>query len=166
MKNTIYFILSIILAIFLPWVLIILFMILLTDASWIFGLEIPQMLAVISFQSFGFVYNIPLLGYGFGIPLLIWILVGIFCGITAKSPIKGLVATIIGLLANILIFEILNLISPITGFGIVDPLIAPIFGGSEMLITLLLYLFWYSCILPAGMFGGLTGGVISRFRNK
>ena len=166
MKKSIYFILSIILAIFLPWILIVLFMMVLTDASWIFGLSIPQMFAVISFESIGFVYSVPLLGYGFGIPLIIWILVGIICGIMAKSPMKGLLATTIGIVSNLIIFEILNIFVPITGLGIVDPLIAPLFGGSDMIMTLLLYFFWYSLIIPGGMFGGLTGGVISRFRNK
>jgi len=160
---------ALIFGVIIPWILIFLFLTFLTDINWTQLTEgVPQYLAILSYGSIAFPYNTPIFGYGYTIPLLIWVITGVFCGLLCKSALKGAVFTLIGLLINAFLFIILtasipNLlpsINPHLTSTLADPLVS---GFSiDMFITLGLFLCWYSLTLPAGVLGGIMGGLISR----
>jgi hypothetical protein len=168
MENKKGFIIGIILAVVLPWLLIFPFLFFLTDTTWMaVELNAIQYIGVLSFQSFGFAYSVPIIGYSFAIPLLVWIVTGLVCGLIARKPERGLLCTVIGLIANIGIFKLIFLLNPVSGL-VVDSLIQPLISGTliDFIITLGIFLAWYSLILPGGSMGGLFGGTISRFRKN
>lgn len=156
-------IVGLILGIILPWILIFIFLNLLTDINWtqVTG-GIPQYLAILSFGSVAFPYNVPIFGYGFVIPLLIWIMTGLICGLFSKSALMGAVLTLVGLVVNVVLFIALpeSYIPAvlITGEN------AGLLGGItlEFFVTLGLFLGAYSLTAPGGALGGMLGGLISR----
>lgn len=159
-------IIAIVLGIVVPWILTFLFLTLLTDIDWTmlpggFG----QVLAILSFNAVAFEYNVILVGYGYVIPLFIWILTGVFCGLFSRSALKGAVITLVGLFVNIVLFVVLYSINPafIPGEYITAES-AGLVGGMSMdfFVTLGLFLCWYSFTLPGSVLGGLLGGIISR----
>lgn len=159
-------IIALVLGIFIPWILIFIFLTLLTDINWtLLSGGFPQTLAILTFASVAFPYNVPIFGYGYVIPLFIWILTGLFCGLLCRSTLKGALITLIGLFVNIILFSILNLIDPSfipTSLQTVEN-IGLLSGFSlDFIISLGLFLFWYALILPGGVLGGILGGMISR----
>ena len=166
MQNKKGLLIGMILAVVLPWGLTYVFLTILTDTTWmVVELDALGYIAVLSFESMAFTYSVLILGTGFWIPLFIWIITGLICGIVARNPWKGLFCTLIGLVANIVLFKV------IFSFGVpaslmVNPLIEPLLTGTlvDFIITLGIFLAWYSLILPGGSLGGLFGGIISRFR--
>lgn len=160
---------ALIMGVIIPWILTFLFLTFLTDINWTQLTEgIPQYLAVLSFGSVGFAYNVPIFGYSYTIPLIIWVITGIFCGLLCKSALKGVVVTLIGLLINIFLFVVMNAMIPnllpsITP-SLESALTTPLLGGLsvDFLITLGLFLSWYSLTLPGSVLGGIMGGLISR----
>ena len=106
-------ILALVLGIVLPWILSFLFLSLLSGIDFT-ELEggFPQILAVLSFGSVAFSYNVPIFGYGYVIPLFIWLITGIFVGLFAKSTLKGALITFVGLIINVLLFVALNSVDP------------------------------------------------------
>jgi hypothetical protein len=159
---------ALILGIVIPWILSYLFLYFLTDLNWVDVANtggIPQILAILSFSSVGFNYNVPVFGYGYTIPLLIWILTGIFCGLLAKGAVKGALITLLGLFLNIMLFVILNMVNPafIPGSLQTPETLGLLSGFSlDFVITLGIFLFWYSLTIPGGAIGGIIGGMISR----
>lgn len=155
--------------IIVPWILSALFLTLLTDISWTGMTEgVPQVLAILSFSSVAFSYNVPIFGHGYVIPLFIWILTGLFCGLCCKSVLKGALMTLVGLGINILLFVMLTTINPdfiASEFTYLRSTHAlELLGGfsTEFFVNLGLFLCWYSLILPGGVLGGIMGGMISR----
>ena len=106
-------IIAIVIGVVVPWLLSYLFLTLMVGIDWTeMPGGFPQILAILSFSSLSFAKSVPIVGYGYMIPLLIWIIVGLFCGLFAKSVMKGALTTLIGLLVNILIFSALISINP------------------------------------------------------
>ncbi len=77
--------------IMVPWILSAIFLTLLTDISWTaMPGGVPQVLAILSFSSVAFSYNVPLFGHGYVIPLFIWILTGAsFAACAARACSRG-----------------------------------------------------------------------------
>jgi hypothetical protein len=164
MKKTI--LLSLILGIILPWILIFIFLSLMTDINWtqMTG-GFPQILSILSFSSVSFPHSIPIFGYGYTIPLFIWLVTGIICGLFAKSALKGALITFVGLFINVLIFAILTTMDPtFIPEGLIAAENVGLIGGFSMdfFVTLGLFLFMYSLTAPASLLGGIMGGLISR----
>lgn len=161
---------GLILGITVPWLLTALFLTLLTDISWTTMTGGPaQVLAILSLGSVAFSTSVPLFGFGYVIPLLIWILTGLFCGLCCKSVLKGALLTLVGLGINILLFVILTTINPDFIAAAQYPYLhsaqaSGLLGGFsvEFITSLGIFLCWYSLILPGGVLGGIMGGMISR----
>ena len=104
-------------------------------------------------------------GYGYVIPLFIWIMTGVFVGLFSKSVKKAALLTLLGLLIQILLFTLLTTVDPsfIPAF-LQNPENAALLGGftTEFFITLGLFLCWYALTLPGGMIGSIMGGLVSR----
>jgi hypothetical protein len=159
-------IIAVVLSIVVPWILSFLFLTFLTDINWT---QMPggagQILAILSFSAVAFEYNAPIFGYGYMIPLLIWILTGLFCGLFSKSALKGVLITLVGLLVHIIL---------LVGLVSMNPAYIPsqfvtsenvgLLGGLSMdfFVTLGLFLCWYAFTLPGSLLGGMLGGIISR----
>ena len=168
MKNKKGFFISLALAVLLPWLMILVTLIALGETDWMVTELTPvEFIGVLSFDTMGFMYNAMILGIGFWIPLLIWIITGLVCGVINRSPGKGLLCTLLGLVIHIALFLIL-LGGTAPASLTVDAIIQPLFSGFSMdfFITLMLFLGWYSLILPGGSMGSLFGGAVSRFRLK
>ena len=159
-------IVAFVLAIVVPWILTFLFLTILTDVNWT---QMPggfgQILAILSFNAVAFEYNVPIFGYGYVIPLFMWILTGLFCGLFSKSALKGAVITVFGLFIHIVLFVMLYSINPafIPGEYIMVES-AGLLGGLsvDFFVTLGLFLCIYSFTLPGSVIGGLIGGIVSR----
>jgi len=159
-------IIAFVLTLVVPWILTFLFLTILTDANWTrmsggFG----QILAILSFNAVAFEYNVPIFGYGYVIPLFMWILTGIFCGLFCKSAWKGAVITVFGLFIHVLLFVVLYSINPAfipSEYIMVES--AGLLGGLsvDFFVTLGLFLGIYSFTLPGSVIGGLLGGRVSR----
>jgi len=168
MKNKKGFFISLALAVLLPWLLILITLMALGETDWmVTELSVAEFIGVLSFNTMGYTYDAMILGYGFWIPLLIWIITGLVCGVINRSPWKGLLCTLLGLVIHLALFLILLSGGAPVGLA-VDPTIQALFGGLSMdfFMTLIMFLGWYSLILPGGFAAGLFGGAISRFRMK
>jgi hypothetical protein len=143
-----------------------LFIELLSDVQWVeLAGGAPQILAIFSFSSMAFPYHTPIFGYGYIIPLFVWILTGIFCGLLSKSTMRGALITVIGLMINVLIFIILTTMdSSYIPHNLHSSENALLLGGFSLdfLLTLGLFLIAYSLTLPGSVLGGVMGGMVSR----
>ena len=161
-KNTL---IGIVFGITIPWILIFIFLSLLTPINWT---KVPQILAVLNFASVAFPYDVPIFGYGYTIPLLIWLITGIFCGLCCKSVLKGVIITLLGLLVNILLFLLFFYLNPQYLPSSLSFLYSPenlgLLSGFSLnfLLNLVIFLGFYSLTLPSGILGGIIGGIISR----
>ena len=157
---------AILFSVILPWILSFLFLTFFSGINWTQMPEgIGQYLAILSFASVAFEYNMIIFGYGYVIPLLIWLLTGLFCGLLAKSALKGALISLVGLLVNIFLFIGLYSVNPAFIPGeFITAESAGLLGGISLdfLITLGIFLCWYSFTLPGGLLGGMIGGLISR----
>ena len=155
-----------ILSIITPLILSYLFLTFLTPINWT-QMEggFPQILAVLSFSTVAFGYNIPVFGFGYLIPFLIWIITGLFVGLLSKTVKKGVVITLFGLCIQILLSVILTSSNPasIPAFLLTYEN-AGLLGGFSLdfLITLGLFLVWWALLLPGSILGGIMGGLASR----
>jgi hypothetical protein len=159
-------IIAIVLAIIAPWILMAIFLTLLTPINWtqMTG-GFPQMLAILSFSSIAFAADIPIFGYGYLIPLFIWIITGILVGLCCKSVKTGAVLTLLGLLIQVLLVALLTTVNPtfIPAFLYNSENVGLIGGFSlDFLIQVGLFLFWWALVVPGGLLGGIMGGLISR----
>ena len=157
---------ALILSIITPLILTLILLTLLTPIDWtkMTG-GFPQVLAILSFSSIAFAYNVPIFGYGYLIPLFIWIITGIFVGLFCKSVKKATVLTLLGLLIQILLFTILTTVDG----SFIPPLLQTeenlaLIGGfsTDFFLTLGLFLFWYAFTVPGGILGSIMGGLVSR----
>lgn len=157
---------ALLLGIITPWILSLIFLSLLTEFSVTAVPEgFPQILAILSFSSVAMPYNVPIFGYGYVIPLFIWLITGIFCGLFCKSALKGGLIALIGLFINILLFVALTTINPAYIPGYLTSFEnAGLLGGFSLdfFVTLGIFLCWYSLTLPGGFLGGIMGGMVSR----
>jgi hypothetical protein len=157
---------ALVLSIITPWILSFIFLSLLSPVSWT-QLEggFPQILAVLSFSSIAFAYNVPVFGYGYLIPMFMWLLTGLFVGLFCKSIKKGIIITILGLFIQILLFVLLTTMNPsfIPAF-LITPENMELLGGFSLnfLISLGLFLCWWALLLPGSILGGIMGGLVSR----
>jgi len=155
-----------ILAIVMPLILSYLFLELLTPIEWT-RLEggFPQILAILSFSSIGFGYNVPVFGFGYLIPFFMWIITGLFVGLFSKSVKTGVVIILLGLCIQILLCVILTSTNPafIPGFLLTADNLGLLGGFSlNFLITLGLFLCWWAFLIPGSILGGIMGGLTSR----
>jgi hypothetical protein len=162
------FVISLLFAVLLPWVIVLLFLSLSEDSAaliqtWLADpSQIGLFLPVLAYESIAYFSNILILGYGFWIPLLIWIVTGLICGIINRSTTRGLLSVLIGLGINLAFFLVVfNTYVPAS--LITDPALLNI-SLENLALDLIMFLGLYSLILPGGLMGGLFGGVISRFR--
>lgn len=160
------FIVAIVLGILLPWLLSYLFLTFLTGLDWTkLDQGALQPLALLSFASVAFSYNAPIFGYGYTIPLIIWLLTGLLCGLFSKSVKRGVLITILGLLIHIVIFATLTAMNPayIPGAFQTSQNSGLLGGFSvDFFISLGIFLFWYSLVFPGSILGGIMGGLVSR----
>jgi len=157
---------ALILSIVTPLLLSFIFLTFLTPINWTF-LEggFPQILAILSFSSIGFGYNIPIFGFGYLIPFFIWIITGLFVGLFSKSVKTGVVLTLLGLCIQILLCVILTSTNPaFIPVYLLTPNNTGLLGGFsiDLLITLGLFLVWWAFLLPGSVLGGIMGGLTSR----
>jgi hypothetical protein len=157
---------AVILSIITPLILSFIFLTLLSPINWTL-LEggFPQILAILSFSSIAFSYNVPLFGYSYCIPLFMWILTGLLVGLCCKSVKRGVLITILGLLIQILLFILLTTMNPsfIPSF-LITPENMALLGGFSLnfLLTLGIFLCWWAFTLPGSIIGGIMGGLVSR----
>ncbi|MHA1270181.1 MAG: hypothetical protein ACTSPY_10380, partial [Candidatus Helarchaeota archaeon] len=127
-----------------------------------------QGLAVLTYASIGFAYTVPIFGYSFVIPLVIWLLTGLFCGLITKKVWTAVVFPLIGLMVNMIYFMAWSGLFPMYPIPteLIASMLSSLFAGFslDMIMTVLLHLFWYSLILPGLILGGLIGGIIARYR--
>ena len=156
-------------AIVVPWILIFIFLTLLTPINWTQMSEgFPQILTILAFSSVTFPCNVPLFGYGYVIPLFIWLVTGVLCGLACKSVMKGAVITLLGLFVNVLLFFALYAVNP----NFLPPSLDFLFSlensallgafSMDLLIDLAIFLGYLSLTLPSSVIGGILGGLISR----
>ena len=159
-------IIALLLSIITPLILSFVFLTLLTPINWtqLTG-GAPQILAILSFSSIGFAYTVPIFGYGYVIPLFMWIITGLFVGLFCKSIKKAAVLTLVGMLIQVLLFAILTTMDP----SYIPALLlsaenATLIGGFSMdfFISLGLFFFWYAFTVPGGLIGSIMGGLASR----
>jgi hypothetical protein len=159
-------IIAFILSLITPLILSFIFLTVLTPINWT-QMEggFTQIVAILSFSSIAFGYTVPIFGYGYVIPLFIWIMTGVFVGLFSKSVKKAALLTVLGLLIQILLFTLLTTVDPsfIPAF-LQNPENIALLGGftTEFFITLGLFLCWYALTLPGGMIGSIMGGLVSR----
>ncbi|MHA1694973.1 MAG: hypothetical protein ACTSXT_08570 [Candidatus Helarchaeota archaeon] len=172
MANVIKYTLGIISGILLPWLFTFLSLYFLggIDLGWYVQLDggFGQGLAVLTFESIGFAYTLPIFGYSFVIPLLIWLITGIICGFITKKILYAVLFPLIGMIFNIVYFFTWASLFPIYPIPVdmIASMLSPLFNGFSinMILTLLLHLCWYSLILPGAILGSLIGGIIARYR--
>ena len=172
MAKALRYIIGILMGILIPWLLTYIFLYLFAgiELSWYLELDggFGQGLAVIAFESIGFAYSVPIFGYSFVIPLLIWILTGVFCGLITKRVLYAVLAPVIGLIVNLVYFMLWAMMFPAYEIPVelIASMLTPLFQGFsiEMFTTLLLHLCWYSLVLPGAILGGLIGGIVARYR--
>ena len=157
---------AIVLCVVAPLIFSFLFLTMLTPINWtqMTG-GFPQILAILSFSTIGFAYTVPIFGWGYGIPLVIWILTGILVGLASKGVKKAVGLTLLGLLIQVLLFTLLTTIdaSFIPAFLQNSQNALLLSGFSlEFIVALGLFLFWYALTVPGAMLGGIMGGLISR----
>jgi hypothetical protein len=89
---------ALLLCIVTPLLLSFLFLTLLTSINWtqMTG-GAPQILAILSFSSIAFGTSVPIFGWGYVIPLFIWIITGILVGLFCKSAKKAAALTLVGI---------------------------------------------------------------------
>ena len=164
MKKGVFF--AVILCIVAPLILSFIFLTLLTPINWT-QMEggFPQILAILSFSSVGFGTTVPIFGYGYVIPLFIWIITGVFVGLFTKSIKRAAIITLLGLLIQVLLFSLLTTIDPsfIPEF-LQSPENLALIGGfsTDFIVTLGLFLFWYALTVPGSLIGSIMGGLVSR----
>lgn len=163
-------VIAFILAIITPLILSFIFLTLLTPINWT-QMEggFPQIMAVLSFSSIAFAYNVPIFGYGYTISLFIWLITGLFVGLFCKSATRGVIITLLGLCIQIVLVISLVPTNPayissqaFLPFSASGNL--PLLGGFSLdfLITLGLLLCWWALLLPGSVIGGILGGLVSR----
>lgn len=159
-------VIALVLSIVVPFVLAFLFLTLLTDINWtqMTG-GFPQVLAILSFSSLAFAYNVPIFGWGYTIPLFLWLITGILVGLFSRSVKKAALLTLVGLAVQVVLVAL---------FTSVDPLYIPsqllsaesigLLGGFsvEFLMTVGVLVVWYALTLPSGVIGSVMGGLVSR----
>jgi hypothetical protein len=154
------------LSIIMPMILAYLFLTLLTPIHWtqMTG-GVLQDIAILSFSSLAFGYNVPIFGFGYVIPLFIWLITGLFVGLFSKSVKRGILITLLGLCIQILLFMICTATNPtfIPAFLLTTEN-ADLLGGVSLnfLVTLGLFLCWWAFLLPGSVLGGIMGGLVSR----
>jgi len=163
---------AIILTIITPLILSFTFLTFLTPIDWpkMIG-GIPQYLAILSFASLAFAYNVPVFGYGYVISLLIWLITGLLVGLFCRSVKRSIIITLLGLCIQLVLFIALvsidsSFISSQMSLGLpfsADSTISLLSGfTSEFFITLGLLLIWWGLVLPGSVLGGIMGGLVSR----
>jgi len=144
---------AVVLSIITPLVLSFILLSLLTPINWtqMTG-GFPQILAILSFSTLALPYNVPIFGYGYVLPLFLWLITGILVGLFSKSVTRAAVLTLVGLLIQIMLCAILS------------PENAALLGGfsAEFFMTLGVFLFWYALTVPSGLIGSVMGGLVSR----
>jgi hypothetical protein len=157
---------ALLLCIITPLILSFLFLTLLTSINWtqMTG-GAPQILAILSFSSIAFGTSVPIFGWGYVIPLFIWIITGILVGLFCKSAKKAAALTLLGIVIQVLLFATLTTINAsfIPAF-LQTAENAGLVGGfsTDFFITVGLFLFWYALTVPGGLIGGIIGGLVSR----
>ena len=80
---------ALLLTIITPLILSYIFLTLLTPIDWTrMDSGFPQILGILSFSSLAFAYSVPLFGYGYIIPLFIWLITGFFALLLNKPTNK------------------------------------------------------------------------------
>jgi hypothetical protein len=159
-------IIALLLSIITPLILSFILLTLLTPINWtqMTG-GAPQILAILSFSTLAFPYNVPIFGYGYVIPLFMWLITGVFVGLFCKSVKKAAALTLLGIMIQVLLFAILTSMDPsfIPAF-LQSPENTVLLGGfsTDFFITLGLFLFWYALTVPSGLIGSIMGGLVSR----
>jgi hypothetical protein len=159
---------ALILSIITPLILTYLFLEFMTDIDFyalITGMNFPQILAILSFSSLSFGYNIPLFGFCYLIPFFIWLMTGVFVGLFTKSVKIGIILTLLGLCIQILLSVILTSVNPaLIPASLITADNVGLLGGFSynLLITLSLFLCWWALLLPGSVLGGIMGGLTSR----
>jgi len=157
---------AVVLSIITPLVLSFILLSLLTPINWtqMTG-GFPQILAILSFSTLALPYNVPIFGYGYVLPLFLWLITGILVGLFSKSVTRAAVLTLVGLLIQIMLCAILTSTDPsyIPAF-LQSPENAALLGGfsAEFFMTLGVFLFWYALTVPSGLIGSVMGGLVSR----
>ena len=164
MKKGILF--AFLLSIITPLILSFILLTLLTPINWTqMPGGAPQILAILSFSSLAFPYNVPIFGYGYVLPLFIWIITGLLVGLLSKSAKKAALLTLFGLVIQVLLFAVLTSLDPtyIPSF-LQSAENSALLGGfsTDFFITLGIFLFWYALTVPGGLIGSIMGGMVSR----
>jgi hypothetical protein len=157
---------ALLLTIITPLILSYIFLTLLTPIDWTrMDNGFPQILGILIFSSLAFAYSVPLFGYGYVIPLFIWLITGLFVGLFSKSAKRGVLITLLGLCIQILLIFILVQPNPsyIPAFLVSSENVGLLGGFSlDFLITLGFFLCWWALLLPGSVLGGIMGGLVSR----
>lgn len=167
---------GILLGIFLPWAIIFaLAGFVYTDqlAGWINatgGIPLAfvnlQFYAILCLNAITFNINLPIFGPSFVLVIFAWVFTGFLIGVLTESPKQSALLVLVGILANLMGFFILNLITGGIPAEVVNAALAPLMPSLTNLIFPLLNLFIYAAIItlviPSGLFGGLLGAVMNR----
>ena len=162
--------LGILIATILPWVLVTLELVFVYGAvlnSWISvtgGLASLQFWALFSFNTIANYVHIPLLGNTFAILILIWIVSGLIVGVLTKDPKTAVISVILGVIINMTIFLLLNIISGGIPASLVNASLLNLVSSFSvfLIIQLIVHITLISFILPSGLLGGLLGGILNR----
>jgi len=158
---------SILIGIFLPWILTSIFMVFLgvspalRDAT---GGNLNIMFTMTIFYSFNLTYELPFFGNGFWLCFLIWAVPGLLIGLITRNLKKSLIYSVIGIGVNYFLYLLLvGLFGSALPGAFIDILVSPTLYAEFGLITpinLFLQITFNSFVLPIFILFTLVGHLI------
>ena len=127
--------------------------------------DIALMFAMIEFNTFNILFDIPLLGKGYWIVFIAWAFPGLFIGLISRDFLKSLIIAGLAFLVHVILYWIfVSNYSAYFPSGFVDSLIKNpdlTTGGPSMPLALLLQATIESFVLPILILFTLVGGLIN-----